>query len=89
MLTKIMWNIVIEKDRNKKEEKTRTFYIAAFTPKGCTACIPTYLSPLKSESSACFWIKGIVLKQDIGYNEKEEKLRKDVSLCIIWILIRQ
>ena len=30
MLTKIMWNIVIEKDRNKKEEKTRTFHIAAF-----------------------------------------------------------
>ena len=57
MLTKIMWNIVIEKKQKQEEKKTRTFYIAAFTPKGCTACIPTYLSPLKLESSACFWIK--------------------------------
>ena len=88
MLTKIMWNIVIEKTETRRK-KRQDFHIAAFTPKGCTACIPTYLSPLKSESSACFWIKGIVLKQDIGYNEKEEKLKKDVSLCIIWISIRQ
>ncbi|WP_233554163.1 hypothetical protein, partial [Absiella sp. AM27-20] len=45
------------KNRNKKKEKTRNFHIAAFTLKGCTACIPTYLLPLKLESSACFWIK--------------------------------
>ena len=58
MLIKIMWNIVIEKIETRRK-KRQDFHIAAFTSKGCTACIPTYLSPLKLESSACFWIKDI------------------------------